>query len=272
MIRRDVVLGRYDREMRRDPVPDPGGRVDRVGPTVRVVGAENRVIFSDLNDENARWVVTGQASFFRTMGEAVEWKVFGYDRPFHLEVILAEAGFVPEEPETLLACDLEESRFDVPVATGVDVRRVTGDAGVRDARQVAELAFGRVGAGSTTAFDRLVKDSNQALFVGYAEGRPVASGRLEMTPGRAFAGLWGGGTVPGHRHRGVYRSLVAARAALARDRGYQYLTVDARMSSRPTLERLGFVPLTTIRAWTLRVDAPRTPPDSGGEMSGRSGR
>ncbi|HZZ34676.1 MAG TPA: GNAT family N-acetyltransferase, partial [Caulobacteraceae bacterium] len=88
--------------------------------------------------------------------------------------------------------------------------------------------------------------------VAYAGVAPVAAGRLEMIPGSAFAGLYGGGTAPEQRGRGVYRALVAARAAEARARGYRYLTVDARETSRPILERLGFQRLATVRGWMLR--------------------
>lgn len=67
----------------------------------------------------------------------------------------------------------------------------------------------------------------------------------------AFAGLYSGGTIPEYRSRGAYRALVAARAAVARRRGYRFLIVDARETSRPILQRLGFEPLATVRGWTL---------------------
>jgi GNAT superfamily N-acetyltransferase len=69
--------------------------------------------------------------------------------------------------------------------------------------------------------------------------------------GTAFVGLYGGGTDPAWRGRGVYRALVAARSAEAKARGYRYLFVDARETSRPILERLGFEALATVRGWTL---------------------
>jgi GNAT superfamily N-acetyltransferase len=68
---------------------------------------------------------------------------------------------------------------------------------------------------------------------------------VEFHPGTEFASLWGGGTLPGWRGRGVFRSLVAYRAALAADRGLRYLQVDASPESRPILHRLGFVELAT---------------------------
>jgi GNAT superfamily N-acetyltransferase len=53
------------------------------------------------------------------------------------------------------------------------------------------------------------------------------------------------------RGRGIHRSLVHARAREALRLGYTYLTVDAMETSRPILESLGFVPMTTTRDYTL---------------------
>jgi len=55
--------------------------------------------------------------------------------------------------------------------------------------------------------------------------------------GRATLAAW--------RGRGIYKATVAYRAGLAAGRGYGLLEVDASDDSRPILERLGFVPVTT---------------------------
>ncbi|HTT45520.1 MAG TPA: GNAT family N-acetyltransferase [Thermoplasmata archaeon] len=260
MLRPAEVLALYDDEMRRDPVPEPGSRVERVGSIVRIVGRENCILFSDLTEANARDAVAEQAEYFRSARADVEWKVFGHDRPAILEAILAGAGFLPDEPETLVVFDLREDLPEGATPNGIEVVRVTDDTGVRDAQVANEVAFGSNEPDTFALYARAARDANQALFVAYAEGNPVASARIEMTPGRAFAGLWGGGTAPAYRHRGIYRALVSARAELARSKGYRFLTVDARATSRPILERLGFLALTSTRAWTLRT-ASRTAGD-----------
>ncbi|MCW8219460.1 GNAT family N-acetyltransferase, partial [Streptomyces griseolus] len=68
-----------------------------------------------------------------------------------------------------------------------------------------------------------------------------------------FAGLWGGGTVEHWRGRGVYRALVAHRAALAAERGYRHLQVDATDRSAPILRRLGFSALSTVTPYVYRT-------------------
>ena len=86
--------------------------------------------------------------------------------------------------------------------------------------------------------------------VAFARSIPIAVGRVEFHTGTDFASLWGGGTLPAWRGRGVFRSLVAYRAALASARGFRYLQVDGSPESRPILQRLGFVELATTTPFT----------------------
>jgi hypothetical protein len=54
----------------------------------------------------------------------------------------------------------------------------------------------------------------------------------------------------------LYRATVAKRAELARERGYRWLYSDALPTSRPILERLGFVAITTTTPFMLPSAAP----------------
>jgi hypothetical protein len=55
--------------------------------------------------------------------------------------------------------------------------------------------------------------------------------------------------------RGIYRALVASRARLAEARGFSLMQVDASDDSRPILERLGLIAVTTT---TPYVYTPRS--------------
>ena len=102
-----------------------------------------------------------------------------------------------------------------------------------------------------SALGRVLLDALQrrpsplAAVVAVAGDSPIAAGRVEFHADTEFASLWGGGTVAAWRGRGVFRALVAHRAALAAERGFRYLQVDALPASRPILKRLGFVELAT---------------------------
>jgi GNAT superfamily N-acetyltransferase len=174
---------------------------------------------------------------------------------------------VPGEAETLmvfdLAGELREDRHPEAAPVPCEIRRVTDARGVADATSAAGTAFGRDAwweAERTAEYLRRLGDSTFALYVAYVDGRPVASGRAEFLPERSFAGLWGGGTISEYRGRGLYRALVRARTEEARRRGYRYLRIDALETSRPILQRLGFIPLTSIVEWRFPLAASRRPP------------
>ncbi len=88
------------------------------------------------------------------------------------------------------------------------------------------------------------------MVVAMAGDQPICSARIEFLPGSSFASLWGGGTLPGWRGRGIYRALIAYRARLAAARGYRYLYVDASPDSQPILARLGFSRLAVTTPYT----------------------
>lgn len=90
------------------------------------------------------------------------------------------------------------------------------------------------------------------VFVAEAAGQVVAAAWLSVMPGTEFGGLWGGSTLPAWRGRGVYRALVAERTRDASALGVRYLQLDASDASRPILERLGFVAVTTTTPYLWR--------------------
>ena len=237
--------------MRADPPSEADGRVERTEGVVRVVGKEGWILYSSLDTLTAPAAVETQTAFFRARRMKVEWKLFGHDRPPELPQLLARAGYVAEPSETLMVFDLEDGLPVGPDVPGVQVAAVTDGNGLAAAVAVSQGAFGPHDGWATDDFASRLSDPSLTILVAYADGRPICSGRLEMPVGRSFASLWGGGTVPDWRKRGVYQLLTARRAEIARGRGYRFLTVDALPTSRPILERLGFVPLTEMTGWVL---------------------
>jgi ribosomal protein S18 acetylase RimI-like enzyme len=77
------------------------------------------------------------------------------------------------------------------------------------------------------------------------DGTVVSAAWVRFHVGTDFASLWGGSTLPEYQRRGIYKALVARRAAEADERGFRYLQVDASDDSRPILERLGLRTLTS---------------------------
>jgi GNAT superfamily N-acetyltransferase len=249
---RAVVLAQYDREMRQEPPLGPGESIEREEGLVRVVGTRGWIAYSRLTEENAAAVVEREAEAIRRRGIPFEWKLYGHDRPAALARLLEANGFVADEPETLMVMDLAEPMGLGRTADGVSARRVGDRAGLEAAVGVSTAAFAPDPGWDLSEYLPLVGSPSFAAFVAYVNGVPASAGRLDMPAGRSFASLWGGGTVPRFRGAGIYRSLVKARAELARARGFRFLTVDARETSRPILERVGFQPLAPVVGWQAK--------------------
>jgi GNAT superfamily N-acetyltransferase len=246
------VLALFDKQMRRDMRTEgDGSRIERDGPVIRHIGAGpqawNAVVWSDLDETTADAAIAGAVRRFAEIGHPFEWKLYGYDKPIDLPARLVAAGFEPDDQETLLIAAVDDPKIDVRLPDGVRIDRVTDAAGVELMVSVSEQAFGEPADWLRhRLLDQLATDPGNAyLFVAMAGDEPVSSARMDVNPGTSFAGLWGGGTVSAWRGRGIYRALVAERARIAADLGYEYLQVDASDQSRPILERLGFAVLTS---------------------------
>jgi GNAT superfamily N-acetyltransferase len=255
-----AVLSAYDAQVRRGLHSDGSGAlVEPAGSVVRYTSVGgwgwSGVVWSDLDAATADGVIADQVRFFAGRGERFEWKHYSYDQPSDLEERLIAAGFVGEEPESLMVANAAEiagnAAADAPLPDGLRLVRVTDEAGLDLVAQVHDQVFGpdpRLRAALTAQ----LSNPGTVMVVAMAGDQPVCSARAEFGAGTEFAGLWGGGTLPQWRGRGIYRALVGYRARLAVARGYRYLQVDASPESRPILERLGFACLarTTPYVWS----------------------
>jgi GNAT superfamily N-acetyltransferase len=256
-----AVLSEYDAQVRRGLHSDGSGALgERAGPVVRwsMVGGEgwSGVAWSDVDAGTADAVIAEQVAYFAGRAEQFEWKTYSYDQPPDLGERLVAAGFVAEDAEALVVADAAEiagqDGADGALPDGVRLVPVTDEAGVELMIDVADRVFGPDPELRRSLIGQLRNSPEfNVLVLAMAGEIPVCSARVSFDS-TDFAGLWGGGTLPEWRGRGIYRAMVGYRARLAVARGYRYLQVDALPMSRPILERLGFtcLAMTTPYVWT----------------------
>jgi GNAT superfamily N-acetyltransferase len=250
----DELLIAYDAQLR-GRVPDrlPAGEtVEHDGPLLRFSGGPGGgwVLYRDLGEiEGAALdeLIARQIEFFAKRGDRFEWKYHGHDLPADLPERLRAASFVPEDAETIVIAAVAAIAGEPQLPEGVSLREVTDRA---DFERIAAMERAVWAEDNTWLPDMLESEravDPDALTVVVAEAGDtvVCAAWIRFESGTEFATLWGGATLPEWRRRGIYRATVAHRANLAAERGFRYLETDASDDSRPILERLGFVPVTT---------------------------
>jgi GNAT superfamily N-acetyltransferase len=215
------ILARFDEQMRRKAAPDN-----------LFVGNGWSAVLWRPDDGKVEPLVARM----RELPGLVEWKYYSHDGPELRERLLA-AGLEPEKEETVVVADASSM---APPPADVELRVATDEF-----EDLAARIFGR----------RYTLPERAVAVVAVVDGHPVSGGRVDFEEGVEFAGLFGGITLPEYRRRGLYRATVAKRAELARERGYRWLYADALPTSRPILERLGFVAITTTTPFVIPAAA-----------------
>lgn len=256
------LLQAYDAQLREGAEVLSADHVDRLGPLwLGTFGERGFVSYRSLDgvaDATLDELIADTITHFAAdpQIQQFEWKTRGHDSPADLPQRLTAQGFQAEDPETVMLGEARALARPVELPGGVTVRRIDNQADpypdvVRAARAQA-LAFGA----PFDAHDLMRRIEQGAghteVWMAQTAREVICVGRLEIIPGTGFAGLWGGGTLPEWRGRGLYRALTAARAQSALSRGVQYLHSDCTEYSRPILERSGLRAITTTTPYLWR--------------------
>jgi GNAT superfamily N-acetyltransferase len=186
--------------------------------------------------------------------DAYIWIVGPAARPYDLARHLEQHGLVPYYAWDGMA--LRDLSMPIPLDAAVTIEPLQLDnaadfAGMMPGGREEERA--RYAA----AFHHVAATGQQEtqFFLGRVDGVPAAwaSVRLE---GSGIAYFRQGFTLPAYRGRGLYRSLVAARLAVARAAGCSAVVLQAlTTSSSPILARLGFVTLCHLTGYRRQTES-----------------
>ena len=248
------LLAAYDENLRTDAEVAGAVSVAHDGPLVLArFGADHLfVTYRTLEGHSIPELVSRVRKLLDadTSITEAEWKTRGHDHAPGLEDALLAAGFQRDLPESVMLG--EASLLATATAPdGVSLRQVRSAADIRAALDMQDTVFGGNYA------DRLVPEilERQAagdpveIWTATVDGRIVCAGRIDPVPGTAFAGVWGGATLPEYRGRGIYRALTAARVRSVMEHGVRFIHSDSSDDSRPILERAGLMKVTTTTPW-----------------------
>lgn len=255
------LLERFHCQIRlrgREDEPTPGIVQDTDGLVVRRYPAQAGTSYCMVEcprglGDDPDLAISRQVDFFTGRKERVEWKTYSYDEPADLTDRLRSAGFVAEEPETLLLGEIDALVHDVDLPRGVRVRAVSSDSDLARIDELMRTIWGPDRGDGSLA--RELRANPGALDVVVVEesahGPVLCAGWLRYSTGTEFASMWGGSTLPEWRGKGLYRATVTRRAELARERGYRLVRLDTSPDSRPILVRLGLRAVATTTPYVL---------------------
>jgi len=243
MVDGSLILKRLDEERRHLVLG--GGLITELPAVTRKRprnGSYYLVSWASLTPQNADAVIAQEIEYHRGLGVGFEWTVYAYDNLADLLPRLKRHGFEIGPRESVVVFDLSADCTWPQPPDDARAERIERVEQIEVYRKVAQSAFASdQELVCRELADALARGSDQCRgYIVYAADEPASVGRLYTHPQSWFGGLYGGGTAPAFRGRGLYRALVAARARDAIASGARFLRVDALPTSRPILERLGF--------------------------------
>lgn len=224
-----------------------------------VDGEGGLVCYTDLTPGQEVAQIRAELDYFRQAGSSFEWKVYELDTPANLKELLLEHGFVQDEEEAFLVFQLGQAQGKVlppqrALNRNVRIERVTDEAGLRDivAIQAAVWQDHEFDWLLPQLLDSLRTHPEQlSLYCAYVGEQAVGCGWTGFPPGSGIPELHGGSVLEQFRGQGIYSALYRIRFEELRERGFEFVTVDAAPMSRPILERIGFA--LVCKTWPMRM-------------------
>lgn len=219
-------------------------------------GGEAMLCFAQLPPGSEDAEIAAQLAFFAARRQSFEWKVYAFDEPADLKPRLETAGLVADDPELFMLYPLQglERRPAPAPPAGVEIRRIGAAAQLDDVLAVQSAVWGRDFEWLRGRLaESLARPDHVSMFCAYADGAPIGTGWTDYPERSRFPELHGGSVVEAWRGRGVYAALFDIRFREARERGFEWMAVDASLMSEPILRGIGFLPI--CRTWPLRYAA-----------------
>jgi GNAT superfamily N-acetyltransferase len=209
----------------------------------------NFICRARLGSAGAREEIRGAIDFFGESGHPFSWWLGPGATPDHLGELLQEAGLAEAETELAMSLDLAALGPIPPAPAGFEIRRVRSQA---DLDILAPLLAANWDPPDShvlryfqlAASQLLAPNSAQWYYLGWLDGVPVAT--AELTVGGGVVGLYGIGTIPAARGKGIGSLMTAAPLHDARRLGHTTAILQAAEAGQNLYARLGFVPFGVI--------------------------
>ena len=203
----------------------------------------NKVCRARLCDSDADRRIAEALEHFRAVGRPFAWWVGPGSRPLNIEARLEDQGLSAFETELGMVLDMKLLPNQLESTSDLEVRRLESEEGIEDFVAVLDACNDSPDPTVRTFFKSaapviLESECPMRLFVGYVNGRPVATSELFM--GGDVAGIHMVATHPLFRRRGLGWALTWWALDEARRLGLETATLQASPQGEAVYRRLGF--------------------------------
>lgn len=259
-----ALLALYDETMRRQANP-AGCLRELTAHTSRYTtstGSQRYIMWHSFLAADAGRIVDEELMSVRGNARVLMWKLYAHDAArTALRDALCARVFSENDHSTLMVTGVSDLLAALPAdratkpAIAVRQLRTVGDL---DAYQNIWDAVWPDAPNARYVNDYRARieqnDPGVVFFAGFVDNDPVTSGYMFHHPGSPYALLCGGTTKAAWRRQHAYTRMLRVRAQTALERGVRYLAVEASPESKPILERLGFVALSTLAFYEKHID------------------
>jgi hypothetical protein len=253
-----TLIALYDQEHRR-AIRLPGYQTIQTPGVTRCIAASGQAyVFWQSPAHDPAQLIAQELAWHKTRAKRLTWKLYSHDAPQRFAEALLAQGFEGEGPPNQFCA--------FPINAFTDALRLPAGYRIERLDSAAQLQI------LIDLYGHIWPDEDNALWLsGYAPalaqredglhlycvfdalGHAAASGGMIHYAGQQFGHLFGGGTHPQRRRMGLHSALTAERAQTLRERGGQWLIVDAGAQSYPLLAKRGFAPLGQVSFYSKNL-------------------
>jgi len=179
---------------------------------------------------------------FKSQGLPLSWYVAPSSEPVHLGEILKAEGMVLYSSPVGMTIDLGRVRDDLPTPEELSISRVSDMRSSADFCSVlgAGFEFPSDVAESLMKLDAahgFEEGNTRTDYVGYVEGKPVASTMMHLLP--ESAGIYCVATIPEMRKKGIATAMLLRALQDAKAKGYKIAVLHAKLAGAGVYRRIG---------------------------------
>ncbi|HEX3014403.1 MAG TPA: GNAT family N-acetyltransferase [Methanobacterium sp.] len=213
-------------------------------PEIKYIFTKNwqsRVFMANFKESNASSSIMKVVSRIKELNIHVLWFVSPMSRPENLQNILKDHGFSYRNEWKAMAIDLKTVPESFDIQEGMEIKEVLNlnELKIWTDILVKSFEFPEIVISYKKYFIKAgLKDLNSHYYLGFLNGKPVATGVLFN--GEGAAGLFYIGTIPKARKQGIAQTMVYYLLNKAKNRGYGISVLQASEMGYPVYKKIGF--------------------------------